>query len=269
MDIPSPYLTRIRACFPDLPLSTVRMNRDGLGNDVMIINEQWVFRFAKYADAKQLLQQEARVLALARQYVDMRLPLFTDMAEDFVAYALIPGEGLHFQELRMQDDAIQEHLAAQLATFLRQLHTIPLPVLQSHHIPPSAAVRTREDRLHRRTWACQRMSWSGCGSFARRRGRCRRTVAGERAAPAPSTRARRAGGCPGLGRPPCRRRSPGESAAGVTPREGMRGRGVSIRLRSPRAATVVTATGHCRSWPIMPVKIAMGREALLWYGKRV
>ena len=42
--------------------------------------------------------------------------------------------------------------------------------------------------------------------------------------------------------PPCRRRSSGEDSAGVNPRECMRCLGLSKRGRSPRAATVVTAT---------------------------
>ena len=53
------------------------------------------------------------------------------------------------------------------------------------------AIRWRY-RVQRRTWAFQLMAWIAGGSFARRRGRCRRIVAGYREAQAPSTRARRA-----------------------------------------------------------------------------
>lgn len=75
------------------------MNRDGLGNDVVIVNDQRVFRFPKHVQAKQLLRKETRILAFVRQYVDMRLPVFTHVAEDFVAYDLIPGEGLHRNDI--------------------------------------------------------------------------------------------------------------------------------------------------------------------------
>jgi hypothetical protein len=44
---------------------------------------------------------------------------------------------------------------------------------------------------------------------------------------------------------PCRRRAPVEYAAGITPRHGLSSLGVAKRLRSPIAATIVTATGHC------------------------
>jgi aminoglycoside 2''-phosphotransferase len=123
------------------------MNHDGLGNDVVIINDQRVVRFAKHAYAKQLLRQEAHVLALACQHVTMRLPLFVHVAEDFVAYDFIPGEGLHRNDILAQDTVIQDRLAQQLATFLHQLHTIPHATLRSHHLPRSDAVRTRADWL--------------------------------------------------------------------------------------------------------------------------
>ena len=74
--------------------------------------------------------------------------------------------------------------------------------------------------------------------------RCRRTVAGEREAQAPATSTRRAWLLPVCVMPPCRRRSPVEYAEGVKPRECMSCLGLSKRVRSPRAATVVTATVH-------------------------
>ena len=66
-------------------------------------------------------------------------------------------------------------------------------------------------------------------------------MAGEREAQAPATRAWR---LPVVVRPPWRRRSPVAYADGVKPREGISGRGGANRGRAPRAAPVVTATGH-------------------------
>jgi hypothetical protein len=100
------------------------------------------------------------------------------------------------------------------------------------------------ERVHRRLWAVQLLSWLGLGTFARRHGRGRLTVAGSREAQAPSTRARRAWLWPVLGMPPCWRCSPVEDAEGVKPRECSSCRGGSTRGRSPRAAPVVTAPGQ-------------------------
>jgi hypothetical protein len=55
------------------------------------------------------------------------------------------------------------------------------------------------------------------GGVARRRWRCRLTVAGSRYAHAPATRARRAWVFPALVMEPCRRRAPLEYSAGIGP----------------------------------------------------
>ena len=79
------------------------------------------------------------------------------------------------------------------------------------------------------------------GGCSRRRWRGRLPLAGSRAAQAPSTRARRAGVWPACVMAPCRRRAPADDAAGIRPRACIRGRGVAKRVKSPRAAPVVTA----------------------------
>ena len=63
--------------------------------------------------------------------------------------------------------------------------------------------RRWRSRGPRRPWAFLLLAWSAGGSCARRRGRGRRRLAGYRAAQAPSPRARRAWGFPGLVRLPC------------------------------------------------------------------
>src|SRR5437016_6088522 len=39
--------SRIHEIKPDLEIQTVALNEEGLANDVVIVNGQWVFRFAK------------------------------------------------------------------------------------------------------------------------------------------------------------------------------------------------------------------------------
>jgi hypothetical protein len=82
------------------------------------------------------------------------------------------------------------------------------------------------------------------GGMSRRRWRCRLTWAGSRWAQAPAPRARRAWVCPAVGIAPCWRRSPEASAEGITPQNFLSALGVSNRLRSPRSATLGTATVH-------------------------
>lgn len=147
MEIPAGYLERIRAAFPALSLSAVHLNRDGLMNDVVIVNNEWVFRFAKDEWARRSLVKEARILALVRKFVSISVPLIEHQKEDLVVYRLIPGDPLQRNDILQLDETQQNHLAEQIATFLHQLHSIPHEVLEQQAIPPSDAVRSREDWL--------------------------------------------------------------------------------------------------------------------------
>lgn len=101
----------------------------------MIVDE-WVCRFPRTAESRARLHEEARLLAVMRRYVNVGVP---DVAADdglpFVAYRLLPGRPLYRHDLLRLPDAAQNHFAADLATFLRDLHAIPLPALTEAGLP--------------------------------------------------------------------------------------------------------------------------------------
>jgi aminoglycoside 2''-phosphotransferase len=138
------YLQLIRAAQPDLKIESVRLNDEGMVNDVLIINEARVFRFPKHEWAFDDMLHEARCLALARQYVSLRLPEWTVHEDAFVSYDWIPGVALQRHAILRQDEATQEALAEQLGTFLTQLHAIPMAEVAESGIQPSVTNRTRE-----------------------------------------------------------------------------------------------------------------------------
>ncbi len=137
MDIPEPYLGRIRALYPDLAISSLHVDSDGLINNVYIVNNEFVFRFAKNEAAQQSLAVEVKVLDLARNYLDMPIPFFEHSEPDFVVYRMIPGEPLYRNDILRLDETIQDRVAEQLATFLRQLHAIPINEFDSYAIHQS------------------------------------------------------------------------------------------------------------------------------------
>jgi aminoglycoside 2''-phosphotransferase len=139
------YLDRIQKLFPALSISQVETNVDGLVNDVLVINRERVFRFPKADWASADMRKEAKILALAGKYLDMRLPVFDHQEDDFVSYRFIPGEALRREKILTQDERTQDYLAEQLARFLRQLHNIPAAELERHHLPPSGAIRSQAD----------------------------------------------------------------------------------------------------------------------------
>jgi aminoglycoside 2''-phosphotransferase len=125
MNVAETYLERIRVCFPTLKLNAVRRNPDGLANDVVIVNDELVFRFPKDEHARASLVREAKVLDLVRRYVSTSVPYFERQEDDFVMYRLIAGEPLYRHDILRQDERAQEQIAEQLAIFLQQLHAIP------------------------------------------------------------------------------------------------------------------------------------------------
>ncbi len=140
----SAHLDRIHSCFPDLIVRSIEVG-DGLINDVLLVNDELVFRFPKNSRAQQSLAKERLILELVCERVDVRVPAFQQAADDFVVYDLIPGDALQALDIHAQAPNVKERLMQQLATFLRQLHTIPTDELRN--IPRSDAARSPDHWL--------------------------------------------------------------------------------------------------------------------------
>lgn len=137
------HLHRIRERYPDLTIQSVSLNQDGQFNDVLIVNEALVFRFARYPAAAARLEQEIAILQLIQNYVTLPVPrpLFYDLEHDqrrmaFMGYSMIPGRPLwrHVFDQITNPEAL-DTLAAQIATFLRELHHVPADVLRRLRLP--------------------------------------------------------------------------------------------------------------------------------------
>jgi aminoglycoside 2''-phosphotransferase len=116
-------------------------------NDIVIVNNEWVFRFAKDEWAKRSLLNEASILSLVHAFVSVGVPLFGYQEEDLVVYRLILGEPLQRNDILQLEEPLQNYLAEQIGMFLHQLHSIPHQVLEQEGIPFSDAVRSRNDWL--------------------------------------------------------------------------------------------------------------------------
>ncbi|MCU0534332.1 MAG: phosphotransferase [Hydrococcus sp. Prado102] len=147
MIIPSFYLEKIRAIYPKISFDRLDFNRDGLVNDVVIINRDIVCRFAKEDWGKELLIREAKVLEIVKRYVDLPVPHFEHLEEGFVTYRYIHGEPLSRNTLLKISTTAQERIISQLAIFFQQLHSIPVEVLAKANISASDTVRSRYDWL--------------------------------------------------------------------------------------------------------------------------
>lgn len=118
----------IAALAPDLIIHSVRRD-NGQFNDVLIVNNAWVFRFPKSSATLLSMPNEVAILrALAG-----RLPLPTPAPcyVNFMAprpgfgYALLPGAPLSREWIATAPAPVCDQIAQRLGEFLRALHTLP------------------------------------------------------------------------------------------------------------------------------------------------
>ncbi|HNB54030.1 MAG TPA: aminoglycoside phosphotransferase family protein [Anaerolineales bacterium] len=136
MDKTTAYLQILAACFPDLPIETVTRSGAGQYNDVLLLNESLIFRFPKYAEGIQTLQNEVWILKSLQGHTRRPVPnpIYVHeggpVGEVFMGYPKLPGEPLWRESLKtIEDETVIQRLAAQLAHFLVDLHQFPVTLL--------------------------------------------------------------------------------------------------------------------------------------------
>ena len=140
MNEPVPYETRIRELFPELTIESISINSEGLLNDVVVVNGELVFRFAKTGFGFKDPLAEANVLRFLRKYITLRIPEPFYESHELLAYRLIPGQTLRRDQLMRLPETDQQAVADQLAEFFKQLHGIPLSDAAPHDIPMADAL---------------------------------------------------------------------------------------------------------------------------------
>ena len=146
MEIPEKYTDAIRRNYPHLALDDVRLNRDGMNNDVVVINGKLACRFAKTDAAKRGLAQEVAVSKLLKGKISVRTPTLEQVSETFVSYEFINGVPLSRNQLLRFSLRNRQAVQAQLGDFLEQLHEIT-PEAAKAGVAESGASRTREGLL--------------------------------------------------------------------------------------------------------------------------
>jgi aminoglycoside 2''-phosphotransferase len=130
-----PYLHSIQHAYPDLPIGSARFNEEGQNNVVLIVNEEYIFRFPRYPAALKRLEIEVAILTGMQDVVTLCIPkpLFTRLdapagGQAFMGYAMLPGEPFWRETLlAIEDEQVLDRLADQLAGFLKELHGAPIP----------------------------------------------------------------------------------------------------------------------------------------------
>ena len=139
-------LERARSLLPELEIEHVQRNEEGLINDVLIVNRQWVFRFAKTEAYARILQDELKILDLIRPRLGVRVPDPLVRQAGCMVYPLLSGQTLSLKTVRAFSRPAQRRIAVQLGAFLYQLHSTPLAGLD-WELPASRAPVRRQDWL--------------------------------------------------------------------------------------------------------------------------
>ena len=127
------FVKTIASACPAIPIHTVRLlDHDGEFNDILVVNEEMIFRFPRRMENIPAFLREMKLLAKLRSVLPLPIPtpIFdsgttTEPGKVFMGYRLIPGEPFHPEGLeRAGRENLLQTLAMQLAAFLMVLHEL-------------------------------------------------------------------------------------------------------------------------------------------------
>lgn len=119
-----------------LPINHVTWLGEGDFCDCYLVNDRYVFRFAKHAAASAAMQVERCVLPILQELLTVKIPQIEfagrcdDTGEGMMGYPFLSGEPLETDLLESLTPATQSRLMEQMVAFTRQLHAVPLEFVQ-------------------------------------------------------------------------------------------------------------------------------------------
>ncbi len=141
------HINQIRRAKPELDIAHAEFNDDGMFNDIVIVNNMWIFRFPKYDWVQEDIQQEAACLSLVRTVSNLPVPEWEIHEEGFISYRIIEGAPLSRNDLLDMSREDQAQAAEDLALFLSSLHAVEMPAMEKHRIGPSITRHSYSDWL--------------------------------------------------------------------------------------------------------------------------
>ena len=124
------YLEQIKKAYPDFEVHTCESDDSGQYNDILLVNQSYVFRFPRYQTWVAALACETKLLTWLQGRLPLSIPnpCFQNLdgsvpGKVFMGYCMIPGEILTRQRLQsFKGQSAWDEMAAQLGNFLRVLH---------------------------------------------------------------------------------------------------------------------------------------------------
>lgn len=137
------FSSRIHQIMPGLEVREMKLNQDGLINDVVIVNNELVFRFAKTEKYAEYMDIELNILDLVRGRLGVEVPTPTYRNKGVAVYPFLSGEPLNRLDILSASKESQTKLAKQLGAFLHGLHSTDVSK-SGWDIPGTPAPVTRE-----------------------------------------------------------------------------------------------------------------------------
>jgi aminoglycoside phosphotransferase (APT) family kinase protein len=120
-------VARIRAEFGELTFTQATLNDLGEDHAVVILDDAWVFRFPRTAEAAALAAGERRLLKALREVSALPTPRYdhVSISGDFAGYPMIPGRELSERVFAELTREVQGRVLGELGRFLACIHRLP------------------------------------------------------------------------------------------------------------------------------------------------
>ncbi len=140
----------IEAQFPQLKPSSIRLLGAAWFNGVFLVDEKWVFKFPRNAQAAKYLERELLLLPKISSKLPLPVPVprwkgapTADFPWKFMGYEQLPGITAREADLNEEESGA---FAEPLGHFLAKLHAIPLTELDPTYSSPSKELVFAIDR---------------------------------------------------------------------------------------------------------------------------
>ena len=146
------FRARIGDACSELALETATLFRAGQNNDLILVNDELIFRFPKYQRGIAGLRREKAILDAVRRRLPLTTPhyIYHDLDSEevgraFVGYRKLPGSPLWPEEFgRIGDEGTIDRLAMDIASFLQALHAVPPEMVDIPQEPSDSPAVWRE-----------------------------------------------------------------------------------------------------------------------------
>ena len=128
MDLKNKLISKVRKEFPRLKFKNFKLITKGWDHDVLVLDDNFIVRFAKEKLDKNSFAQEIKFLREFSKISNLKVPNYTLLSQDksFGGYEMIKGKELTpkmYQGLSLKK---KQKVVQNLARFVSLLHNIPL-----------------------------------------------------------------------------------------------------------------------------------------------